>query len=105
MRAGYRNPTEHTRSHSGFTPLPRVGHPFGRGMFRAHPNTGIFVNLNNPNTGDGSLGNPFHLLQDAINAQTYEAPIFILTGTYQQGPVTFSKRGAVRTWNGPVVIR
>jgi photosystem II stability/assembly factor-like uncharacterized protein len=78
---------------------------FGRGMFRTRPHLGIFVDLNNPNPGDGTLLNPFRLLQDGINAQPNGAPLFIMTGTYQQGPVTFTKRGTVRIWNGPVIIR
>lgn len=78
---------------------------FGRGMFRSRPNTGVFVNLNNPNPGDGTLGNPFRVLQSGINAQPNGAPLFIFSGSYQQGPVTFTKRGPVRVWNGPVVIR
>ncbi len=78
---------------------------FGRGMFRAFPNTGIFVDISNPNTGDGSFGNPFHNVQDAINAQINGVPIFIFTGTYQQAPLSFTKRGTVRVWNGPVIIK
>ena len=78
---------------------------FGRGMFRSAPSLGTFVDLNNPNHGDGTLANPFHLLQDGINAQANNTPLFILTGTYQQGPVTFNKRGSVKLWNGAVTIR
>lgn len=78
---------------------------FGRGMFRAFPNTGIFVDISNANTGDGSFGNPFHNVSDAINAQINGAPMFIFTGTYQQAPLSFTKRGFVRIWNGPVIIK
>ena len=77
---------------------------FGRGMFRCAP-VATFVNINNPSHGDGSLANPFHLVSDGINAQISGTPLFILTGTYQQGSVTFTKPGAIKLWNGPVTIK
>lgn len=79
---------------------------FGRGMFRRSAvDLGPFVSVSNPNPGDGTLANPFHLLQAGINAQKNNTPIIILTGTYQESPVTFAKPGPVQLWNGPVTIR
>jgi hypothetical protein len=77
----------------------------GRGMWRTKPQLTVFVDQSNPNPGDGSFGNPFHNIQSGVSAQNGGAPLFIQTGTYQQGPVTFTKRGRVVGWNGVVIIK
>ena len=77
----------------------------GRGMFRTRIQPGVFVDQSNPNPGDGTFGNPFKQIQDGINLQIAGTPLYIRTGTYQQGPVTFSKRGRVVGWNGPLIIK
>jgi hypothetical protein len=76
----------------------------GRGMFRCRPLPVIFVDIANPNPGDGSQGNPYHSIADAINAAGSGTTISINTGDYPQTPLLFSKRGIVTVTNGGVVI-
>jgi photosystem II stability/assembly factor-like uncharacterized protein len=78
---------------------------FGRGMFRTKIQSGIFVDVSNPNPGDGTFNNPFQRLQDGINAQLNGTPLYIKAGTYQQGQIIFNKRGHIWTLNGPVIIK
>jgi photosystem II stability/assembly factor-like uncharacterized protein len=77
----------------------------GRGMFRTRPQLGVFIDQSNSANGDGTFANPFHYIQTGINAQIGGTPILIKTGTYQQGPLIFSKRGKVSSWDGPVIIK
>lgn len=78
---------------------------FGRGMFRARPRVAVYVDLANPNIGDGTAGNPYRFLQDGVNAQGNGTPLFIKTGTYQQGGLIFDRRGLLIPQNGSVIIR
>lgn len=77
----------------------------GRGMFRARPRVSLHVNVASPGPGDGTPGNPYRLIQDALNVQAHGTPIFITTGTYQQGGVIFNRRCQLIPQNGPVVIQ
>jgi len=77
----------------------------GRGMFRARPRVAVYVDVANPNPGDGTPGNPYRLLQDGINAQGNGTFLYIKAGTYQQGSLIFNRRGPLVPLNGPVIIR
>ncbi|MBI1806971.1 MAG: hypothetical protein HYR76_07970 [Ignavibacteria bacterium] len=77
----------------------------GRGMFRSRPRVAVYVNLENLNPGDGTPENPYRLLQDGINAQGNGTPLFIKSGTYQQGSLIFDRRGQLIPQNGAVIIR
>jgi hypothetical protein len=77
----------------------------GRGMFRSRPRVAVYVNLDNLNAGDGTPENPYRLLQDGINAQGNGTPLFIKSGTYQQGSLIFDRRGQLIPQNGPVIIQ
>lgn len=78
---------------------------FGRGMFRSRVRFALYVDKNNSNAGDGTLGNPYRLIQDGANAQGNGTNLFVKTGTYQQGVVTFVRRGWIIPQDGPVEIR
>ena len=77
----------------------------GRGMFRARPRVAVYVDGANPNPGDGTAGNPYRLVRDGISAQGNGTPLFIKSGTYQQGSVVFDRRGPLVPFNGSVIIR
>jgi photosystem II stability/assembly factor-like uncharacterized protein len=77
----------------------------GRGMFRARPRVAVFVDQSNPASGDGTPGNPYRLIQDGINAQGNGTPLFIKSGTYQQGGFLFNRRGLLFPLGGGIVIR
>lgn len=77
----------------------------GRGMFRTTIQSGIFVDVSNPNPGNGTFDNPFQKIEDGIIAQLNGTPLYIKGGTYQQGPVIFNKRGKIWILNGPVIIK
>jgi photosystem II stability/assembly factor-like uncharacterized protein len=76
----------------------------GRGMFRCHLLPIIFVDIANPNQGDGSPGNPYHNISDAINAAGPGTTISIKGGDYPQAPLVFSTRGVVIVTSSGVVI-
>ena len=64
----------------------------------------VFVDIANPNPGDGSQGNPYRSIADAINAAGPGATICIKGGDYPQAPLVFSKSATVRVTNGAAVI-
>ena len=64
----------------------------------------VFVDIANSNPGDGSEGNPYHAIPDAINASGPGTTMCIKGGDYPQAPLVFSKRGTVTVTNGAAVI-
>ena len=77
----------------------------GRGMFRCRPLAVAWVDVSNPNPGDGTLLNPYNTIAAGISAAGPGTQIVVRTGTYNEGQLTFNKRGTVGTINGPVIIK
>jgi hypothetical protein len=76
----------------------------GRGMFRARPLAVLYVDLHWVGPEDGSLGNPFNTIQEAIDAAGSGAVISVKGGTYSESPILFTKRGTIEIRNGAVVV-
>ncbi|MFI5253382.1 MAG: WD40/YVTN/BNR-like repeat-containing protein [Bacteroidota bacterium] len=77
----------------------------GRGMFRSHPLTVVWVDVSNPNPGNGTLLNPFNTVGAALNAAGPGTEIDMKGGTYNEGILAFRKRGVVHIFNGPAIIK
>ena len=76
----------------------------GRGMYRAQ--LGIYVAGDSPTPpGVGTQANPFTQIQLGINAMGNGEPLIFAPWDYQQGPLTFNRRGWLVAPNGAVTIR
>jgi photosystem II stability/assembly factor-like uncharacterized protein len=80
-----------------------VAATYGRGMYRTRIFSTVYVDIANPQPGNGTLANPFNTIQQAIAAAGPDATISIKAGTYPE-TVTFSRRGLVQARDGTVVI-
>jgi photosystem II stability/assembly factor-like uncharacterized protein len=78
---------------------------YGRGMFRSRIRFAIYVDVSNPNVGDGTLGNPFRSILDGATTQGNGTDLYVKTGTYTQDGMIFNRRGWIVPWNGAVEIR
>jgi hypothetical protein len=77
----------------------------GRGMYRARIPFDIFVDVNNPAAGDGTVANPFHSLATGVNTLVNGTTLHINAGIYPEAPIRLDKRGQIITTNGPVTVR
>jgi photosystem II stability/assembly factor-like uncharacterized protein len=78
----------------------------GRGLFRAHPLTTIYVDLNAAAGGDGSAAHPYNNVTDAVNHAGYGTNISIKANTYDEpSTILFYKKGMVRATNGSAIIK
>jgi photosystem II stability/assembly factor-like uncharacterized protein len=78
---------------------------YGRGMFRSRIRFAIYVDQSNPLAGDGTLGNPYRLIQDGANVQGNGTDLYVKTGIYTQGGIILTRRGWIVPWGGSVEIR
>jgi photosystem II stability/assembly factor-like uncharacterized protein len=80
----------------------------GRGMFRVRPLNNVYIDIDEggPNE-DGTLAFPFDLVREGIGAAGHGSDILIFPGVYDEGPISFFKRGEIRRTGsgGNVVIR
>jgi photosystem II stability/assembly factor-like uncharacterized protein len=77
----------------------------GRGMYRAHPLTTMYVDKNAQPGGNGSFAHPFNTITEAVNKAGYGTNISIKSNTYSEPPVSFSKKGRVKSTNGVTRIK
>jgi len=78
---------------------------YGRGMYRAHPLTTIYVDKTAPAGGDGSAAKPYNNVTDAVNHAGYGTNISIKANTYDELPILFTKKGMVNATNGSAIVK
>jgi hypothetical protein len=77
----------------------------GRGMYRTYPHISLYVDKVAAPGGNGSQALPFQTVTQAVNAATAVSIIYINSNTYGEPPITFSKKGLVKTTNGSTIIQ
>ena len=78
----------------------------GRGMYRCHPKTVLFVNKDaDASDADGSAAHPYPTIQQAINASGNGTIIYIQSETYSEAPIVFDRAGTIIAANGEVIIK
>jgi hypothetical protein len=77
----------------------------GRGMYRAHPLTTIYVDKNAAAGGNGSISKPFNNVTEAVNKAGFGTNISIKSNNYNEPPIRFFKKGKVVATNGGVIIK
>ena len=78
----------------------------GRGMYRAHPLTIIYVDKNALPGGDGSIGHPYQTVTEAENNAGWGSSIYIKSNTYDENNgLMLYKKGVIQTTNGKTVIK
>jgi photosystem II stability/assembly factor-like uncharacterized protein len=77
----------------------------GRGMYRAYPHIALYVDKNAAPGGNGSQAAPFQTVTQAVNAATAVCVIYIKSNTYNEPPLQFTKKGRVKSSNGPSRIK
>ncbi len=78
---------------------------YGRGMFRAHPLTTIYVDKTAVAGGDGSAAHPYNNVTDAVNHAGSGTNISIKANTYDEIPIIFTKKGMVNATNGSAIVK
>lgn len=82
-----------------------VAATFGRGMYITHPRIIIYVDRLAPSGGDGSYAQPYRTITEALNAAGHGTIISIAEGTYDEAPMTISKKGKLKATLGTVIIK
>lgn len=78
----------------------------GRGMYRAHPMTIIYVDKLAAPGGNGSAAAPYQTVTEAVNAAGRSTVISIKSNTYDEaGTILFNKKGEVKSTNGSSIIK
>jgi photosystem II stability/assembly factor-like uncharacterized protein len=78
----------------------------GRGMYRAHPLTIIYVDKNAAPGGDGSIARPYKTVAEAENNAGWGSSIYIKSNTYDEvNGLMLYKKGSIKTTNGPTIIK
>jgi hypothetical protein len=78
----------------------------GRGMYRAHPMTIIYVDLLAAPGGNGSAEAPYQTVTEAVNAAGPGTTISIKSNTYNEtGQIIFTKKGMIYSTNGSSIIK
>jgi hypothetical protein len=77
----------------------------GRGMYRTRPLPIVYVDAAQGGAGNGSQSDPFATVAEAEAFREEGASLSIRSGTYVEGALTISKRGAVAATNGVVTIQ
>jgi photosystem II stability/assembly factor-like uncharacterized protein len=77
----------------------------GRGMYRAAPLSVIYVDKLAAAGGNGSQQAPFNNVTEAVNAALPNSIISIKSNTYNEPPIQFTKKGRVKSTNGPTRIK
>ncbi len=78
----------------------------GRGMYRAHPLSDIYVDKNAAPGGNGSFAWPYQTVTEAENNAGWGNSIFIKSNTYDEvNGLRLYKKGSIHTTNGTSVIK
>lgn len=77
----------------------------GRGMYRSHPLSIIYVDKAAAPGGNGSQAAPFQTVTQAVNAAGSSSAISIKSNTYNETPLRFYKKGRVMSTNGATIIK
>jgi hypothetical protein len=78
----------------------------GRGMYRAHPLSVIYVDAAAAAGGDGSAAKPYQTVEEAINNAGWGTAISIKSNTYNEtNGLLFYKKGMIYSTNGSSIIK
>ena len=68
------------------------------------PENYIYVDVNWGGTEDGDIQTPYNTLSEGLSAVPTNGHLWIKTGTYYEGPVTFNTAMTIRSYEGTAVI-
>lgn len=78
----------------------------GRGMYECRPLPVVYVDYSiPPGEGNGTAGEPYHTVTEAVNAAGNGSIISIKSATYPEGPLIFRARGKVQATDGTAIIQ